>query len=71
MTEEDRVRAVREVRRMTTAQLLEWRVRRAAGDSFRNGIVECDLKSRSNKAAIIAGLLGATVGALLTWALCH
>jgi hypothetical protein len=71
MTEDDRVRAVREVRKMTTEQLLEWRVKRAPDDSFRNGIVDWDLKSRSNKTAIITGLLGTTVGSLLTWALGH
>jgi len=75
MAEEDRVKAVQEVSRMTTAQLLEWRVRRTAGDSFRDGVVDWELKSRSNaaayKAAIAAGVLGAVVGALLTWALGH
>jgi hypothetical protein len=66
MTEEDRVKAVREVRRMTTAQLLEWRVRRAADDSFRVGLVDWELKSRANaavyKAAIAAGLGGRSGG---------
>ena len=36
MATDDRVRIVQEVRRMTTGQMLEWRVTRRADDSFRN-----------------------------------
>jgi hypothetical protein len=38
-------------RGMTAGQMLEWRVKRNANDSFRNDIVEFELKSRSNAAA--------------------
>ncbi len=64
MAEEDRVRAVREARRKSTAELLEWRVRRTLPDSFRSDIVDYELKSRCSKAAIIAAVLGAVVGAV-------
>jgi hypothetical protein len=71
MAADDRVRIVQEVRRMTTGQMLEWRVKRRADDSFRNSIVEWELKSRSTAAAYKAGLVGAIAGALLTWGLVH
>jgi hypothetical protein len=70
MASDDRVKAVQDVRKMTTEQMLEWRVKRNADDSFRNSIVDWELKSRSTaaiyKAAITAGLVGAVAGALLT-----
>jgi hypothetical protein len=66
MASDDRVKAVQEARKMTTAQILEWRVKRRPDDSFRNDIVDWELKSRSTaavyKAAIDAGLVGAVAG---------
>ena len=60
---------------MTLGELMAYAVERSANDSFRQSVVEMELKRRAAsapyKVAIVSAVVGAVVGAVLTVALGH
>ncbi len=70
-----RMKAARDLMKMTPEELVAYAVGRAASDSFRQSLVRREFERRAAgtayKTAIVSAVVGAVVGAVLAWALGH